>query len=62
MPDTPLALEVRGATKAFGPIVALNNVLFTLRQGEIHALVGHVTAGRRNGSGEHRRTHARQGH
>jgi ABC-type sugar transport system ATPase subunit len=41
MSDAPLALEVRSVTKAFGTIVALNNVSFTLRRGEIHALVGH---------------------
>ena len=33
-----------GIAKAFGPIVALNNVSFTLRRGEIHALVGHSGA------------------
>ena len=46
MSDTPLALEVRSVTKAFGPIVALNSVSFTLRRVEIHALVGHNGAGK----------------
>jgi ABC-type multidrug transport system ATPase subunit len=46
MPDTPPALEVRDVTKAFGSIVALNNVSFTLRRREIHALVGHNGAGK----------------
>ena len=46
MLDTPLALEVRSVTKAFGPIFALDSVSFTLRRDEIHALVGHNGAGK----------------
>jgi ABC-type phosphonate transport system ATPase subunit len=46
MPDGPLALEVRSVSKAFGRIVALDNVCFTLQRGEIRALIGHNGAGK----------------
>lgn len=35
-----LVLEVQGITKTFGPVRALNDVTFSLRKGEILALVG----------------------
>jgi hypothetical protein len=41
MLDAPLALEVCSVTKAFGRIVALDNVWLALQRGEIHALIGH---------------------
>ncbi|MEQ1956451.1 sugar ABC transporter ATP-binding protein [Mesorhizobium sp. CN2-181] len=41
-----LALEVRGVSKAFGPIQALKDVSFGLRKGEIHALAGENGAGK----------------
>ena len=39
-------LSLRGATKHFGGITALDNVDFDLRQGEIHALLGENGAGK----------------
>src|ERR1700681_212241 len=40
------ALEMRGITKAFPGVVANNHVDFTVRAGEIHALVGENGAGK----------------
>ncbi len=40
------ALEVRGLTKAFGPVVANNAVNLTVRAGEVHALLGENGAGK----------------
>ncbi len=39
-------LELRRATKRYGGVPALDNVDFTLRRGEIHALVGENGAGK----------------
>ena len=40
------ALELRGAAKSFGPVIALADGTIELRAGEIHALVGENGAGK----------------
>src|SRR3954464_10658888 len=42
----PALLQVRGATKCFPGVVALDQVDFTLRRGEIHTLMGENGAGK----------------
>lgn len=46
MPEQELVLETRGLTKRFGPLVAVNKADFSLRKGEIHALLGENGAGK----------------
>lgn len=45
-PTDKIAVEVRGGTKRFGAVVAVNNVDLSVRQGEVHGLIG------ANGSGK----------
>ncbi|MHC1783192.1 MAG: ABC transporter ATP-binding protein [Anaerolineaceae bacterium] len=40
------AIQMKGITKRFGPLVANNNIDFDLKQGEIHALLGENGAGK----------------
>ncbi|XLM19729.1 ATP-binding cassette domain-containing protein, partial [Chromobacterium piscinae] len=41
-----MQVTMRGISKAFGPVKVLQNVAFTLRGGEIHALMGENGAGK----------------
>ena len=42
----PVALEVRNATKRFGPVLALDDVSLEARRGEVLALLGDNGAGK----------------
>src|SRR5437667_12027068 len=48
MPDatTPPALELRGLTKRFPGVLALDDASLSVRRGEIHALIGQNGAGK----------------
>ena len=46
MPEEGLVLETKGLVKKFGNLLAVNNVDFSLRKGEIHALLGENGAGK----------------
>lgn len=44
--DTPPAVEVRGVTKSFGELIAVNDISFEVAQGEIFAFLGPNGAGK----------------
>lgn len=46
MTDTPNILEAKGITKSFPGVIALEDVDFSLKRGEIHALMGENGAGK----------------
>ena len=41
-----MQLELRGITKAFGPLVANDHIDLTVEPGQIHALLGENGAGK----------------
>ncbi len=44
--DSAPIVEARGITKRFGPVIANNQIDLTLREGEIHAILGENGAGK----------------
>ena len=46
MTDAPFALEMRNITKTFPGVIANDDVTFTVRKGEVHALLGENGAGK----------------
>ena len=46
MPETPIAVQMRGIVKRFTGVLANDRVDFDLRQGEVHALLGENGAGK----------------
>ncbi len=46
MADQPTILQLNDITKAFGPVKALQGVNLTVREGEVHALIGENGAGK----------------